>query len=308
MEKEQIIKEIQRIKKEKNILILAHYYSDPDIQDISDLLGDSLELSRAAAQSNSSAILFCGVNFMAETASVVSGGKRVIVPDNRAGCSLAESIDPVKLTKWKERNPNGVVVSYVNTTADVKALTDICCTSSNAVKVINSIPKENKILFVPDKNLGAYLKIVTGREMELWDGDCCVHEKFDSALVYNMREQYPDADILIHPESRCSGDRKIHEMSGVFFYSTSGMLKHIENSNANRFVILTEMEILHQMRKRHPKKEFIPAGSRAICGQMKRNTLQKVLDALQNEGPEIRVPHELAEKAYQAVKRMLDII
>jgi quinolinate synthase len=307
MEKELITAEIERLKKEKNAIILAHYYSHPDIQDICDFLGDSLELSRKAAETNAELILFCGVNFMAETASVVSKGKKVIVPDDRAGCSLAESIDKEDLISWKQKNPDGVVISYVNTTAEVKAYSDICCTSSNAVKVLNSVPEGKKILFTPDKNLGAYLKYFTGREMEIWHGDCCVHDRFGAELVFKMKEDYPSAEILIHPESSCSGNPVIHTLPGVFFYSTSGMLRHIENSEFDTFVILTEKEIIHQMEKHFPEKRFIPAGKNAICGQMKRNTLEKVLAALQREAPEIRVPDELASRAIIPVKRMLEL-
>ncbi len=309
MDNMELIEQILRVKHEKRVAILAHYYSRPEIQDICDLLGDSLELSRAAASlTDVDIILFCGVNFMAETASVVSGGKKVLVPDNRAGCSLAESIKAQDLIEWKERNPGGVIVSYVNTTADVKAYTDICCTSSNAVKVVESIEPGKKILFLPDKNLGAYLKLVTGREMEIWHGDCCVHERFDSALLFKMRELHPNADILVHPESRCSGDPSAHKMDRVWFYSTSGMVKHVERSESKEFIILTEREILHQMRKRNPEKTLFDAGERAICGQMKRNTLEKVYKALVNESPQISVDPETAARAIVPIKRMLDIL
>jgi len=307
MTPESIVKEIQRLKKEKNAVILAHYYSRPEIQDVSDFLGDSLALSQEAGRTDAKIILFCGVNFMAETASIISPDKKVIVPDNRAGCSLAESITGKDIEQWRAENPRGVVVSYVNTTADVKAHTDICCTSSNALKVVDSIPLNTKILFVPDKNLGGYINIKRGRNMDLWQGDCCVHERFDSASIYEMAKKYPEADILIHPESNCSSDRDILSMPQTYFYSTSGMLNHISDSKKSQFVIMTEREIIHQMKKTHPEKEYISAGSKAICGQMKRNTIEKVLLALQNETPEIKVEGELRERAWKSIQRMLEI-
>lgn len=307
MTTESIVKEIERLKKEKNAVILAHYYSRPEIQDISDFLGDSLALSQEAARTDADIILFCGVNFMAETASIISPGKKVIVPDNRAGCSLAESITGEDIEEWRGENPDGVVVSYVNTTADVKAHTDICCTSANALKVVNSIPPDKKILFVPDKNLGAYINLKTGRNMELWEGDCCVHERFRSEDITDMAKRYPDADILIHPESHCSGDPAILAMEQTFFYSTAGMLKHISASEKKQFVIMTEREIIHQMQKMHPDREYISAGPSALCGQMKRNTIEKVLLALQNEAPEIKVEQNLRERAWRSIQRMLEI-
>ena len=307
MTTESIVKEIERLKKEKNAVILAHYYSRPEIQDISDFLGDSLALSQEAARTDADIILFCGVNFMAETASIISPGKKVIVPDNRAGCSLAESITGEDIEEWRGENPDGVVVSYVNTTADVKAHTDICCTSANALKVVNSIPPDKKILFVPDKNLGAYINLKTGRNMELWEGDCCVHERFRSDDITDMAKRYPHADILIHPESHCSGDPAILAMEQTFFYSTAGMLKHISASEKKQFVIMTEREIIHQMQKMHPDREYISAGPRALCGQMKRNTIEKVLLALQNEAPEIKVEQNLRERAWRSIQRVLEI-
>ena len=304
---EKIVSEIKRLKKEKNAVILAHYYSRPEIQDISDFLGDSLGLSQEAGRTDAKIILFCGVNFMAETASIISPNKKVIVPDNRAGCSLAESITGEDICKWRKQNPGGVVVSYVNTTAEVKANSDICCTSANALEVVESIPRSKKILFVPDKNLGAYINLKSGRNMELWNGDCCVHEQFDSASIREMIAKYPQADILIHPESNCSGDPEILALPQTFYYSTSGMFKHLKNSIKKQFVIMTEKEIIHQMQKEYPHKEFIPAGNHAICGQMKKNTLEKVLLALQNESPEIRIPDEIRDRAWLPIKRMLEI-
>lgn len=307
MTNESIVKEIERLKREKRAVILAHYYSRPEIQDISDFLGDSLALSQEAGRTDAGIILFCGVNFMAETASIISPDKKVIVPDNRAGCSLAESVTGEEIEKWRSENPGGVVVSYVNTTAEVKAYTDICCTSANALRVVESIPADKRILFVPDKNLGAYINLITGRDMDIWQGDCCVHERFDSESIMEMAEKYPDADILIHPESSCSGDPDILSLPQTYFYSTSGMLKHVSESEKRQFVIMTEREIIHQMEKINPGKEYISAGARAICGQMKRNTIEKVLSALQNEAPEIKVENDLRERAWKSIERMLHI-
>lgn len=307
MTNESIVKEIERLKREKRAVILAHYYSRPEIQDISDFLGDSLALSQEAGRTDAGIILFCGVNFMAETASIISPDKKVIVPDNRAWCSLAESVTGEEIEKWRSENPGGVVVSYVNTTAEVKAYTDICCTSANALRVVESIPADKRILFVPDKNLGAYINLITGRDMDIWQGDCCVHERFDSESIMEMAEKYPDADILIHPESSCSGDPDILSLPQTYFYSTSGMLKHVSESEKRQFVIMTEREIIHQMEKINPGKEYISAGASAICGQMKRNTIEKVLSALQNEAPEIKVENDLRERAWKSIERMLHI-
>jgi len=307
MDKKEIIERILQLKKEKNAVILAHYYTNPEIQDICDFLGDSLGLSQEAGKTDAKIILFCGVNFMAETASIISPDKKVIVPDLAAGCSLAESITGEDLAEWKAANPDGVVVAYVNTTAEVKAYTDICCTSANALKVVESIPADKKILFVPDRHLGKYINIKTGRNMELWFGDCCVHDRFNSQMIKDMAALYPEADILIHPESSCSGDEGILNMPNAYFYSTSGMVKHAAKSDKKQFIIATEKEIIHHMKKTVPGKEFIPINSKAICGHMKKATLEKVLKALESEGPEIRVPAEIRDRAWIPIKRMLEL-
>jgi len=305
--KQEIVKKIVKLKKEKNAVILAHYYTLPEIQDISDYLGDSLGLSRQAASTDASIILFCGVTFMAETASIISPGKKVIVPDNTAGCSLAESITGKDLQEWKENNPDGVIVSYINTTAEVKAYTDICCTSANALKVAESIPSDKKILFVPDKNLGRYIRYKTGRDMELWPGNCCVHNRFTTSLVISLAEQYPDAEILIHPESSCSADPYIHNHSRTFFYSTSGMINHAVESKAQQFIIITESEIIHRLKQLCPAKEFIPAGTKALCRDMQKSTLENVLTALKYEKHEIRVEESIRKMAWPSIERMLKI-
>jgi quinolinate synthase len=308
MDKSEIIARINLLKKEKNAVIIAHYYSLPEVQDVSDILGDSLALSKAAAETNADIILFCGVNFMAETASIISPDKRVIVPDNRAGCSLAASIKAHHLISWKEANPDGIIVSYVNTTAEVKAYTDICCTSANALKIIESITADKKILFTPDKNLGKYLKIKTGRDIEIWEGSCCVHNKFDSQMIINKMKKFPEADILIHPESFCSDNLDIINDPRVFFYSTSGMVDHIVKSSKSQFVIATEKEIIHEMKKRDSSKEYIPVSGNALCGNMKRATLEKVLLALETEQPEIKVKESVRAKAILSINRMFEII
>lgn len=302
-----IVKEINRLKKEKNAVILAHFYVRQEVQDIADYIGDSLGLSNAASKTEADIILFCGVNFMAETASIISPNKKVLVPDNTAGCSLAESIEASDLFEWKNKNPEGVIVSYVNTTAEIKAYSDICCTSSNALKVVMSIPEDKKILFVPDKNLGNYIRLKTGRDLEIWEGDCCVHNRFDTRMVLEKSLEYPDADILIHPESKCSNDPAIHNLPQAYFYSTSGMIKHVNSSPKSQFIIVTEEGVIHEMKKHNPHKEFIPISTQAPCRQMKKVTLEKVLHTLQTEEFEIKVQAELREKAWLPIKRMLEI-
>ncbi len=303
----ELIEKIERLKKEKNAIILAHYYTHPEIQDVADYLGDSLGLARKAAETDADIIVFCGVHFMAETASVVSPEKKVLIPALNAGCSLAEGITPNELIDWKRQYPNAVVVTYVNTTADIKAVSDYCCTSSNALKVIESIPKEKKILFCPDKNLGGYLKKVTGRDIEIWEGDCCVHERITTEMVIEMHEKYPNADILIHPESKCSHDNKILEMPQTYMYSTAGIIKHAKESDKKNFIIATENGTIHKLKLDNPNKNFIPISSRTLCGSMKRVTMEKLYLALKNEQYEVKVPEKLAQKAMLPIQRMLEI-
>lgn len=308
MERSEIIDKIKRLKKEKNAVILAHYYTRPEVQDIADYLGDSLGLSQEAGKTTADIIVFCGVHFMAETASIISPEKKVLIPAKNAGCSLAESITGYDLREWKKANPDGVVVSYINTTAEVKAWTDICCTSANALKVVESIPADKKILFVPDKNLGAWISRATGRQMELWAGDCCVHEKITTDMILEKARQYPDADILIHPESNCSHDERVLTLPQAYMYSTSGMVRHVAQSPKKQFVIATEIETIHQMRKNCPDKEFIPVHPTTICGQMKKVTLEGVLESLENEQYEVRVAEDIRQKAWIPIQRMLEIV
>lgn len=307
MTNKEIIDRIQQLKKEKNAVILAHYYTRPEVQDIADYLGDSLGLSQEAGKTDADIIVFCGVHFMAETAAIISPEKKVLIPAKSAGCSLAESITGYELREWKKNNPDGVVVSYVNTTADVKAWTDICCTSANALKVVQSLPANQKILFVPDKNLGAWIMKVTGRQMELWAGDCCVHERITAEMIIEKSKEYPEADILIHPECNCSHDDRIINLPQAYMYSTAGMIKHAVTSNKKQFIIATEVETIHKLQKDSPEKEFIPIHPQTICGQMKKVTLQGVLEALENEQYLVKVPDDIREKALLPIERMLEI-
>jgi len=303
----EIADRIQQLKKEKNAVILAHYYTRPEIQDIADYLGDSLGLSQEAGKTKAKIIVFCGVHFMAETASIISPDKKVLIPAQHAGCSLAESITAYELREWKKNNPGGIIVSYVNTTAEVKAWTDICCTSANALKVVESIPTDKKILFVPDKNLGAWIQKKTGRIMELWNGDCCVHERITPEMIIQKSREYPEADILIHPECRCSHDEQILNMPQAYMYSTAGMIKHALNSPKKQFIIATEIETIHKLRKDNPEKQFIPIHPQTLCGQMKKVTLEKVLESLEKEQYEVNIPEDLRQKARIPIERMLKI-
>ncbi len=305
-----LVKEINRLRKEKNAVILAHYYQVPEIQDIADYVGDSLGLAQAAAKTEADIILFAGVHFMAETAKILNPDKKVLLPDLLAGCSLAESAPKDKFEAFKNQYPDHVVVSYVNTSADIKALTDIVCTSSNAEKIINSIPKDKKIIFAPDKNLGAYLIKKTGREMVLWDGVCEVHEQFSLEKILKLKEEHPDAKIIAHPESR---DYILNIAD--YIGSTSGLLKYVQESDAKEFIIATESGILHKMAQVAPDKVLIPAPPEdddnscacTECPYMKRNTLEKIYLALKYELPEVNVEEELRKKALVSIERMLEL-
>lgn len=303
----EILDRIQQLKKEKNAVILAHYYTRPEVQDIADYLGDSLGLSQEAGKTDAKIIVFCGVHFMAETAAIISPDKKVLIPAQFAGCSLAESITGYDLREWKKANPGGIVVSYVNTTAEVKAWTDICCTSANALKVVQSLPSDRKILFVPDKNLGAWIAKVTGRSLELWEGDCCVHERIPAEMIIARSREFPEADILIHPEANCSHDDRILAMPQVYLYSTAGMIKHALHSPKRRFIIATEIETIHKLKKDNPEKEFIPVHPKTICGQMKKVTLDNVLEALEKEQFQVQIPEDIRLKALVPIERMLKI-
>ena len=299
--------EIDRLKKEKNAVVLAHYYQYGDIQDIADFVGDSLQLSQEAARTKADIIAFAGVHFMAETAKILSPEKKVVLPDLKAGCSLSESCPAPLFAKFKEKHPDHVVVSYVNCTAELKALTDICCTSSNAVHIINSIPKDREIIFAPDKNLGAYLQKVTGRKMLLWDGACMVHEIFSRERMLKLKREHPEAKIIAHPEC----EEPVLRMAD-YIGSTSGLLRFIQTDRSHSYIVATEAGILHQMNKACPEKLFIPAPPENQCAcnecpHMKRNTLEKLYLCLKYELPEVTLPDHIIKAARGSIDRMLEI-
>ncbi len=312
MQKQQMLEEIQQLKQQKNAVILAHNYQIPEIQDIADYLGDSLGLSHQAAETDAEMIIFCGVHFMAETASIISPHKKVLIPDLKAGCSLAESITDEQLRDWKAEHPGAVVISYINTTAAVKAESDYCCTSSNAVKIVESIAEDREILFLPDKFLGTYVEMVTGRDLTIWDGACHVHEKIGELNLSEKQKEYPEAEVLIHPECGCSTSCMMK--SALYFdcedghiHSTSGMLNRAHESKAEEFVVATETGILHRMRKENPEKEFYPANEESVCEYMKMITLEKLHDSLKYDRFEVKVPEAVAEKAKEPIERMLNM-
>ena len=298
---------ILELKKRKNAVILAHYYQEEAIQEIADFVGDSLELSRKASQVNADIIVFAGVYFMAETAKIVNPNKKVIVPDVKAGCSLADGCPPDEFKTFLENYPNHTVVTYINCTAEVKTLTDIVCTSSNAKKVIASIPEDQPIVFAPDKNLGKYLIAETGRDMVLWEGSCIVHEAFSLEKLIDLYKKHPTATIIAHPESETHILKVAH-----YIGSTSGMLNHVKNSTNDTFIVATEAGILHQMQLDNPTKTLIPAPSKedntcacSECAFMKVNTLEKLYQCLQDESPEVHLDNEIIEKALLPIQRML---
>jgi quinolinate synthase len=313
MNKEFLFKEINNLKKEKNAVVLAHNYQVPDVQDIADFVGDSLGLSIEAGKTSADIIVFCGVHFMAETASIISPQKKVLIPDLEAGCSLASSINIKQLKDWKAEHPGAVVVSYINTTADVKAESDYCVTSSNAVKVVNTIPADKEILFLPDKYLGQYVQLITGRKMTIWDGACHVHEKIGTIEFDDMHKKYPDAEFLIHPECGCSTSCMVRSKTDpngdkMKIFSTEGMLRYAESSENKNFVVATETGILHRMKKMAPDKSFYPISEKSVCEYMKTITLEKLYYSLLYDQYEVKVPEELAEKALIPVNRMLSIV
>lgn len=301
-------KEIERLKKEKNAIILGHYYQRDEVQEISDFVGDSLALAQKAAQTDADIIVSCGVNFMGETAKILSPSKKVLVPDLNAGCSLADSCKAEDLQAFIEANPGHIVISYANTTAEVKALTDVIVTSSNACQIVESFPKDQKIIFRPDRNLGNYINSVTGRNMKLWDGACIVHEKFSAEKLVTLKKQYPEAKVLAHAECK-----KSLLLLADFIGSTKNMIDYAKNSDCRRFIVVTESGILYEMRKTCPDKEFIPAppdDSTCACNEchfMRLNTLEKIYNCLKYEQPEIVIDKELCEKAVRPIDKMLEI-
>lgn len=300
--------EINKLRKEKNAVILAHYYQEPEIQDIADIVGDSLQLSQQAANTKADIILFAGVHFMAETAKILSPEKKVLIPDLNAGCSLADSCDPEEFKKFIDQYPDHTVVSYVNTTAEIKALTDIACTSSNAFQIIDSLPEDEKIIFAPDKNLGNYIKNKTGRDMIIWQGACHVHEEFSLERIVELKKENPDAKIIAHPECE-----KQILLVADHIGSTNSLLNFTIEDDNKKYIVATESGILHQMRKANPQKTFIPAPPKdstcacSDCNFMKLITLKKLYNTLKYELPEVIVPDEISKKAIVSIRRMLEI-
>ena len=301
--------EIKRLKKEKNAVILAHYYQEPAIQDIADFVGDSLQLSYKAAEADADLIVFAGVHFMAETAKILNPEKKVVLPDLNAGCSLSEACEAQDLQAFKDKHPDHIVVTYVNTSADVKAISDICCTSSNAKKIIDSIPLDQPIIFAPDKNLGAYINKVTGRNMLLWEGACIVHEAFSIDKLLHTHQAHPEAKIIAHPESEA------HILkTAAFIGSTSGLINYAKTDPAKEFIVATEAGILHEMQKEVPNKTLYPAPAHedntcacSECPYMKMNNMKKLYLCMKYELPEIHVSEAIQKKALIPIQRMLEI-
>ena len=304
-----LVKEIKRLKKKKNAVILAHYYQVPEIQDIADFVGDSLQLSQKAAETDADIIVFAGVHFMAETAKILNPDKIVVLPDLKAGCSLADSCPPEAFKKFTKAHPDHIVITYVNCSAEVKALTDIVCTSSNAVKIVNSVPKDVPIIFAPDKNLGRYVSKQTGRNLLLWDGSCIVHEAFSIDKLIALHKKYPDHKIIAHPESE---EHILNTAS--YIGSTSGMINFVKAHPNEKFIVATEAGILHKMQQEMPDTELLPApaveDNTCACSEchfMKMNTLQKLYDCLLNESPQIEVPEHIRKRALVPIERMLEL-
>jgi quinolinate synthase len=305
---EYYISEIERLKAEKNAIILAHYYQTGDIQDIADFVGDSLALSQKAASNNADIILFAGVKFMAETAKILAPEKKVLLPDMNAGCSLADSCKAVDFEKFIKENPGRTIVSYVNTTAEIKALSDIICTSSNAIQIVESLPPDEKIIFAPDRNLGNYVLNKTGRDMVIWNGTCHVHEEFSLEAILRLKKENPDAKIIVHPECELPV-----RMVADYIGSTSSLLQFTKKDNGKCYIVATEAGIIHQMKKENPGKTYIPAPPRdstcgcSECNFMKLITIEKIFNCLVNEKPEIIIDKNILLKAQKPIRRMMEI-
>lgn len=298
---------IDRLKRELNAVVLAHYYQDPDIQDVADYIGDSLGLSRQAAETSADVIVFAGVHFMAETAKIINPDKLVLLPDLEAGCSLADSCPPEEFAKFKAAHPDHVVVSYINCSAAIKAMSDIICTSSNAVKIIEQIPADQPIIFAPDRNLGRYVMQQTGRELLLWQGSCIVHENFSEKKIVQLQIEHPDAEVIAHPEC----EPPVLERAN-YIGSTTALLKYARESESDTFVVATESGIIHQMRKQIPTKQFIPAPPMNSCAcnecpHMRLNTLEKLYLSMKNREPEITLPEDIRVAALKPIQRMLEM-
>jgi quinolinate synthase len=302
------VSEIRRMKAEKNAIILAHYYQTDDIQDIADFVGDSLGLAQKAASNSADIILFAGVRFMAETAKILAPGKKVLLPDMDAGCSLADSCKADDFRKFIDENPGRTIVSYVNTTAEIKALSDIICTSSNAVQIVNSLPEREKVLFAPDRNLGNYVMNITGRDMVIWNGTCHVHEEFSLEAILRLKEENPGAKIIVHPECELP-----IRMVADYIGSTAGLLQFTKKDPGKCYIIATEPGIIHQMKKENPGKKYLPAPPKdstcgcSECNFMKLITVEKIYNCLKTEKPEIYIEGKLLDDAQKPIKRMMEI-
>lgn len=299
--KEQLIQKIKDLKKQRNAIILAHNYQKQEVQEIADFNGDSLELSRIAAKTNADIIVFCGVHFMAETASILSSNKKVLLPDLQSGCPMADMITREQLINFKKENPGATVVTYVNSSAEVKAETDICCTSSNAINVVKSI-QNDKIIFCPDRNLGSYIQKILNKKLILWNGFCSTHMKMLPEHVIELKKKHPNAIFLAHPECQPATVDLADEV-----LSTTGILNYVAKSNKDEFIIGTENEIAFILQRTYPNKKFYPVTDSAVCPDMKKNSLDKILDVLQEMKNEIKVPKEIADKAIVPIQRMLEV-
>tara|TARA_B110000116_G_scaffold224860_1_gene204574 strand:+ start:50 stop:961 length:912 start_codon:yes stop_codon:yes gene_type:complete len=303
-----LLKHIQQLKEKNNVVILAHYYQEPEIQDMADFVGDSLELSRKASETDADVILFCGVHFMAETAKIVNPSKKVLLPDMDAGCSLADSAPAEEFAKWLENYPDYVVISYINCSAEVKAMSDIICTSANAKKVIESVPKNKKIIFAPDRLLGQYMIKETGRDMVLWNGTCQVHEIFSERELVRLKVKHGDALVLAHPE--CDENILVH---ADFIGSTSALINQVNETSNKQYIIVTEPGVIHHMQKHNPGKEFIPLPTNTGCAcnecpHMRLNTMEKIVSSLENMEHEIILEEDLRLRALKPINRMLEIV
>ena len=306
--------DVSRLKRERNAVVLAHNYQVGEVQDVADYVGDSLGLSQQAAATEADVIVFCGVHFMAETAAVLAPGKKVLIPDLEAGCSLADSITAEQLRDWKAEHPGAAVVSYVNTTAEVKAESDYCCTSANAVAVVQSIPEDQEVLFLPDMFLGNHVKKLTGRKnLLVWWGECHVHAAVRPADILRARDEHPDAEFMVHPECGCTTPAMYYaatddrSMRGAHILSTGGMLRHAKESEADEFVVATETGILHTLRKHNPAKTFHPVAESMVCRFMKMITLEKLVRSLEEDVFEVTVPEDIAARARLPIERMIAI-
>jgi len=314
LSEQELIERIQQLRCERNAVILAHNYQIPMIQDLADFVGDSLQLSQQAARTDAPIIVFCGVHFMAETAAILCPDKTVLIPDPEAGCSLAATVTAEEVRQWKAQHPDGVVVAYVNTNADVKAEADYCCTSSNAVKVVQAIPEDKPILFLPDMFLGLYVQRMTGRRIHLWMGECHVHAGFRAEDIVNALKQYPDADLLLHPECGCVSQCMFALAEGelpaerTFVHSTGGMVRHVKQSPTPIHLVATEVGMLHRLRKEAPDKQYIAVKADAVCEYMKTITLPKLYRSLRDMVYEVRVPEAIAQRARKAIDRMLKVV